>query len=80
VYVSQTEFPFWNEMVALLENQGRHDLVEGLQPAMSRFWGETGWKGRLKRFDRLHLNGGLQTLERALRGRRGHRTTSKTHP
>jgi hypothetical protein len=59
-------FRFWPELVAPLEDIGRHDLAEAARYVYDRYNGETGWRGAMRRFDRVHLNKGVSSLKRAL--------------
>lgn len=66
VYLSKTEFPFWQELIEPLRNKGRHDLVEALRHPMNAYRGQTGWKSSIKAFDRQYLRGSLYQMKRAL--------------
>ncbi len=59
-------YPYYQELVAPLKEAGRHDLAGAVELLIARARGETGWKGRLRRYDRLRLNGSLRTLKQAL--------------
>ncbi|HUI06225.1 MAG TPA: hypothetical protein VL486_04400 [Verrucomicrobiae bacterium] len=65
--LGRTNFRFWPELIAPLEQMGRHDLARGVRYALDRYEGGLGWKGALRRFDRRRLNGVLYSLRRAIR-------------
>lgn len=58
-------FRFWPELIAPLEAVGRQDLARGVRYALARYHGEIGWKGAIRRFDRVHLNSRLRAMKRA---------------
>ena len=58
--------PFYAEVVEPLSAIGRQDIADVVQRALEGARGESGFRGRLKRFDRVHLNGGLHALKRAI--------------
>jgi hypothetical protein len=68
VHLHRKNFRFWPELIQPLEQIGRHDLVRPIREELQRYLGEAGWKGGLRRFDRVWLNGSLRSLKRALRG------------
>ena len=68
VQLDETSFPFWDELLPALEQQGRHALAVAVSDAIRRYRGEVGWQGALKRLDRLHLNGSLRAIKRTLTG------------
>jgi hypothetical protein len=68
VQLDETSFPFWDELLPALEQQGRRALAVAVSDAIRRYRGEVGWQGALKRLDRLHLNGSLRAIKRTLTG------------
>lgn len=56
----------YGELLDLLDAQGRADLRRGVTRALDRHRGETGLRGRLKRADRIYLNGTLRTFRHAV--------------
>ena len=70
-YINKMTFPFWDELVGPLEEAGHEDLARAVKRRISLWRGETGWRGPLRRFDRMHLNGVLRYLKR---------NTSRTRP
>jgi hypothetical protein len=62
-------FWFWAELIEPLERAGRPDLARGARYVLDRYHRELGWHGAVRRFDRLHLNSGLQALRNAFRRR-----------
>jgi hypothetical protein len=58
--------PFYAEVVQPLSAIGRQDIADVVESALEGARGERGFRGRLKRFDRVHLNGGLHALKRAI--------------
>jgi hypothetical protein len=65
---------FYDELIVALQAVGRTDLVHAIQDVLRRYRGETGIRGRVKRFDRLYLDGALHSLSRRVRdGVRPHR-------
>jgi hypothetical protein len=54
------------DLVAPLHERGRGDLAHAIEQVLAGYRGETGYRGALKRFDRLRLNSGLRTLKRAV--------------
>ena len=57
---------FYEELIAPLASVGRPDLAGAIRRALARNRKETGLAGRLRRFDRERLNGGLGSLKRAV--------------
>jgi hypothetical protein len=68
VRLDETSFPFWNELLPALEQQGRDALAVAVSDAIRRYRGEVGWQGALKRLDRVHLHGSLRAIKRTLIG------------
>ena len=66
VSVWATVFPFYEELIQPLADCGRNDLSRVVERAVAVARGEVGLRGRLNKFDRLHLNGGLRALKRAI--------------
>ena len=66
VYLTSNTIYEYEEILPLLKQRNRHDLVRAIQRAMANYRGEVGFTGALKRFDRVRLNQGLCTLKRAL--------------
>jgi hypothetical protein len=62
----KTVYPFYEELVQPLRAVGRDDLAQLLERALEVARNESGWRGRLWKFDRVHLNGGLKALRRAI--------------
>lgn len=58
--------PFYEEVVQPLRAIGRDDIATVVERALENARGEDGFRGRIKRFDRVHLNGGLNALRRAI--------------
>jgi hypothetical protein len=58
--------PFYQELVQPLTDCGRGDLARVLDNALTRYRGESGLRGKFRRFDRVHLNGGLRALKDAI--------------
>jgi hypothetical protein len=56
----------YDELLAPLALQGRADLVRGIEENLAGYRGEIGYRGALRRFDRIHLHGGLRALKRAV--------------
>ena len=63
-FVNKTTFPFWQELVRPLEEAGHEDLARAIKRRIGLWRGETGWRGHVRRFDRIHLNGVLRHLKR----------------
>ncbi|HJT79740.1 MAG TPA: hypothetical protein VJ719_00970 [Chthoniobacterales bacterium] len=66
VNIWSTVFPFYEEIVKPLADRGREDLSRVVERALTIARGEVGFRGRLNRFDRIYLNGGLRVLKRAI--------------
>jgi hypothetical protein len=64
---SKSQASFYEELVGPLRGAGRSDLARGIEFALSRYRGETGLRGALKRVDRLHFGEGFATLKRSIR-------------
>jgi len=66
------EEAYWNDALPSLRANGRRDLAAAVEEKLEEYrraeaWHrESGWKGRLRRFDRRILGGRLQRLRRAL--------------
>ena len=56
----------YRELLAPLTEVGRPDLAASIRQALARARRETGLIGRLRKFDRDHLNGGLASLKRTV--------------
>lgn len=56
----------WKDLIEPLEQLGRHDLARAIRWHFRQLFGEVGWRGRLRRFDRRRLNGALFFLKQAL--------------
>jgi hypothetical protein len=70
VYLSPTNFPFWDELVTPLEKMGEPELAQAVRSVIRQYRGETGWMGSLKAFDRQYLQGSLRQLKKAVAGGR----------
>jgi hypothetical protein len=57
----------YRELLPLLVQRGRHDLVESINRVIARDKGELGWKGYIKRLDQRFLNGTLLQYTRSRR-------------
>jgi hypothetical protein len=73
--LDDTSFPFWSELAGPLRERGRDALADAVDEAISRYRGELGFTGALRRIDRVHLHGSLRAVKhaavdrtRALRG------------
>jgi hypothetical protein len=66
VYLTSNTVYEYEEILPLLKQRDRHDLVRAIQRVIANYRGEVGFTGALKRFDRVRLNQGLCTLKRAL--------------
>lgn len=66
ITVNTTVLPFYEELVSVLFEKGRADLASVIRKAVIEARGEAGLRGRLRKFDRMHLNGGLRALRRAI--------------
>ena len=64
--VWETVESFYRELVEPLRTIGRDDLAQVVDRALTAYRGEAGLSGRFRRFDRIHLNGGLRALKRAI--------------
>lgn len=70
VGVGTLEDSFWSELIPLLRSRGRHELAAAVERKLAEGRRETGWKGRIRRFDRQHLRGTLgRSLRRLRQGR-----------
>ena len=64
---------FWAEIVGALDASGRFELANAGRRLVDRcrrsedWHAEKGWRGRLRRFDRRHLDGALLRASRSLR-------------
>jgi hypothetical protein len=67
--LNDTSFPFWTELAAPLRQQGRDDLADAVDKTIARYRGEYGWRGALRRIDRVHLNGSLRAVKQAFSDR-----------
>ena len=61
-----TVYPFYEELLEPLRSIGREDLARVIEQGLEASRGEAGWRGRLRKFDRVRLNGGLRALKRAI--------------
>lgn len=60
VRLGETTYPLYDELIPYLVERQRHDLVRAIEEKIAVYLDrEPGWKGRIKRFDRRHLNGNL---------------------
>lgn len=59
IQVYASVLPFYEELIRPLFEAGRPDLAAIVQKAVIEARGEVGLRGRIRHFDRLHLNGGL---------------------
>jgi hypothetical protein len=66
IKVYGTVFPFYEEIIQPLFERGRDDLARIVQSRVVAARGEAGLRGRFLKFDRVHLNGGLRALKRAI--------------
>jgi hypothetical protein len=66
IAIWETVEPFYRELVEPLRTIGRDDLARIIDRALSAYRGEEGFAGRFRRFDRVHLNGSLRALKRAI--------------
>jgi hypothetical protein len=66
IAVYDTVFPFYEEVIDPLFERGRDDLAQIVQRRVVAARGEAGLRGRFRKFDRVHLNGGLRALKRAI--------------
>jgi hypothetical protein len=68
---------FWSEIVAALDAAGLGNLADAGRRLIERslraedWHAEKGWRGRARRFDRLHLNGSLLRASRGIRALSG---------
>jgi len=66
-YLSDSyEVNCYREVIEPLEKIGRHDLVEGIEQIISRYY-EKDLKGTIKRLDRAFFNGGLVNFGKRLK-------------
>ena len=66
IRIWDTVEPFYQELVQPLSTVGRDDLAQVVERALIAYRGEAGLRGRFRRFDRVHLNGSLRALKRAI--------------
>jgi len=66
IAIWKTVQPFYEEVVEPLRTIGRNDIAQVVERALEGARGETGLRGRIRKFDRVHLNGGLDALKRAI--------------
>jgi len=66
IAIWETVESFYRELVEPLRTIGRDDLAQVVDRALTAYRGEAGLSGRFRRFDRIHLNGGLRALKRAI--------------
>jgi hypothetical protein len=66
IAIWETVESFYRELVEPLRAVGRDDLAQVLDRALTAYRGENGLSGRFRRFDRVHLNGSLRALKRAI--------------
>jgi hypothetical protein len=57
---------YHEELIAPLTTIGRPDLAGAIRRTLARSRKETGLRGRLRKFDRDRLNGGIGSLKRAV--------------
>lgn len=55
----------YRDLVGPLGATGHHHLQRAVEDALTRFDGESGFRGRLKRADRAYLNGAVRALRQA---------------
>ena len=68
-YLSDSyEVNCYREIIEPLEKIGRHDLVEGIEQIINRYY-EKDLKGTVKRLDRAFFNGGLVNLGKRLKAK-----------
>jgi hypothetical protein len=65
-HINWKAFRFWPELIRALEQKGRPDLARAGKYALSRFYGETGWKGAIRKMDRVFFGGSVFRLKRAI--------------
>ena len=65
-FITESTLLYYEELIAPLEEMGRHDLVEAINVLMARYRGEIGWKGSILKIDRKYLNGGLRAIKHKL--------------
>jgi hypothetical protein len=58
----------YTELIEPLKKANRPDLARAIEFALTKFRGETGFKGTLRRLDRVHLGGGIRQMKRSLQG------------
>jgi hypothetical protein len=54
------------ELIGPLRGAGREDLARGVEHALARYRGETGFYGPLKRLDRVYFGNGVRKIKRHL--------------
>jgi hypothetical protein len=67
VWITANILPFYEELVPALSARGRKDLAAAVQKLCLTYHGEIGWRARLRRFDREHLDGRLLLLKRVIK-------------
>jgi hypothetical protein len=61
--VNKTTVPFYGELVAPLRERGRHDLARAIEHKIAAYHDhESGFKAKIKRFDRKYLNSTLKRM------------------
>jgi hypothetical protein len=65
VYLRSNTVYEYTELVPLLRRRGRDDLVQAIETLVDEYRGEIGLTGRVRRFDRVHLNGSIASLWRS---------------
>jgi hypothetical protein len=55
---------FYAELIRPLRTAGRDDLASAVEFILARYRREVGFRGTLRRFDRMHLGGVLHSLKR----------------
>lgn len=67
-YLNDKVFPFYEELIPILIEKGRHDLAKAIKLKMSQFLEKVPtWKFMIKQIDRKYLNCGLTRFNRILR-------------
>jgi hypothetical protein len=67
VRLGETTYPLYKELLLPLAQQGRLDLARAIKRKMAVYLDrEPGWKGRIKRFDKRHLNGNLTRFKKSV--------------
>lgn len=64
VTVTNDEEDYWHELSAPLRARGRDDLAAAVEQKIVEARHGIGWKGRIRRFDRKMLGGGISALWR----------------